>query len=59
MRLGDHEPEILNVGMRGILMVNTEHRAIKDHRLGSKTKLVEEPWLIRYCLTNNSNSKCN
>ena len=47
--LGDQEPEILNVGMRGILMVNTiiEPSKIIDY---VKNKMIEEPWLIRYCL---------
>jgi len=47
--LGDQEPEILNVGMRGILMVNTiiEPSKIIDY---VKSKMIEEPWLIRYCL---------
>ena len=47
--LGDQEPEILNVGMRGILIVNTiiEPSKIIDW---VKNKIVEEPWLIRYCL---------
>ena len=47
--LGDQEPEILNVGMRGILMVNTiiEPSKIIDW---VKNKISEEPWLIRYCL---------
>ena len=47
--LGDQEPEILNVGMRGILMANTviEPSKIIDY---VKNKMVEEPWLIRYCL---------
>ena len=47
--LGDQEPEILNVGMRGILMVNTiiEPSKIIDW---VRNKVVEEPWLIRYCL---------
>jgi tRNA acetyltransferase TAN1 len=47
--LGDQEPEILNVGMRGILMVNTiiEPSKIIDW---VKNKMIEEPWLIRYCL---------
>jgi len=47
--LGDQEPEILNVGMRGILMVNTviEPSKIIDY---VKNKVIEEPWLIRYCL---------
>jgi tRNA acetyltransferase TAN1 len=46
---GDQEPEILNVGMRGILMVNTiiEPSKIIDW---VKNKIIEEPWLIRYCL---------
>ena len=47
--LGDQKPEILNVGMRGILMVNTmiEQSKIIDY---VKNKMIEEPWLIRYCL---------
>jgi len=47
--LGDQDPEILNVGMRGILMVNTiiEPSKIIDY---VKNKMIEEPWLIRYCL---------
>jgi len=47
--LGDQEPEILNVGMRGILIVNTviEPSKIIDY---VKNKMIEEPWLIRYCL---------
>ena len=47
--LGEQEPEILNVGMRGILMVNT---IIEPSKIISwvKNKIVEEPWLIRYCL---------
>ena len=47
--IGDQEPEILNVGMRGILMVNTsiEPAKIIDW---VNDKVVEEPWLIRYCL---------
>ncbi len=47
--MGDQEPEILNVGMRGILMVNTiiEPSKIIDW---VKNKIIEEPWLIRYCL---------
>ena len=47
--IGDQESEILNVGMRGILMVNTniEPSKIIDW---VKDKVVEEPWLIRYCL---------
>ena len=47
--LGDKEPEILNVGMRGILMANTiiEPSKIIDY---VKNKMIEEPWLIRYCL---------
>jgi len=47
--LGDQEPEILNVGMRGILMANTviEPSKIIDY---VKNKMIEEPWLIRYCL---------
>jgi len=48
-QLDDQEPEILNVGMRGILMVNTviEQSKIIDY---VKNKMIEEPWLIRYCL---------
>jgi len=47
--LGDQEPEILNVGMRGILMVNT---VIEPSKIIAyvKNKMIEEPWLIRYCL---------
>ena len=47
--LGDQEPEILNVGMRGILMVDSkiEPSKIIDY---IKNKVIEEPWLIRYCL---------
>ena len=47
--IGDQKPEILNVGMRGILMVNTnvEPSKIIDW---VKDKVVEEPWIIRYCL---------
>jgi len=47
--LGDQEPKILNVGMRGILMVDTiiEPSKIIDW---VRNKIVEEPWLIRYCL---------
>ena len=47
--LGEQEPEILNVGMRGILMVDTiiEPSKIIDW---VRNKIVEEPWLIRYCL---------
>jgi len=47
--LGDQEPEILDVGMRGILMVDTiiEPSKIIDW---VRNKIVEEPWLIRYCL---------
>ena len=47
--VGDQEPEILNVGMRGILLVKTN---IKPSKIIDwvKEKVVEEPWLIRYCL---------
>ena len=47
--VGDQEPEILNVGMRGVLTVNTiiEPSKIIDW---VKNKITEEPWLIRYCL---------
>ena len=47
--LGEQEPEILNVGMRGILMVNT---IIEPSKIISwvKNKIVEEAWLFRYCL---------
>ena len=47
--LGDQEPEILNVGMRGILMVNT---SIEPSKIIDcvRDKITEEPWLIRYCL---------
>ena len=47
--LGDQEPEILNVSMRGILTINTtiEPSKIIDY---VKNKVIEEPWSIRYCL---------
>ena len=47
--LSDQKPEILNVGMRGILMVDTiiEPSKIIDW---VKNKITEEPWSIRYCL---------
>ena len=47
--LGDQEPEIVNVGMRGILMVNT---IIESSKIIGwiKNKVIDEPWLIRYCL---------
>ena len=47
--IGDQESEVLNVGMRGILMVNTN---IEPSKIINwvKDKVVEEPWLIRYCL---------
>ena len=47
--IGDQELEILNVGMRGILMVNT---SIEPSKIIDwvNDKVVEEPWLIRYCL---------
>ncbi len=47
--LDDHEPEILNVSMRGILTINTtiEPSKIIDY---VKNKVIEEPWSIRYCL---------
>ena len=47
--IGDQEPEILNVGMRGILMVNTN---IESSKIITwvKDKVVEEPGFIRYCL---------
>ena len=47
--VGDQEPEILNVGMRGILMVNTN---IEPSKIIDciRDKITEEPWLIRYCL---------
>ena len=47
--IGDQEPEILNVGMRGILMVKTDVESSKIITW-VKNKVVEEPWLIRYCL---------
>ena len=47
--IGDQESEVLNVGMRGILMVNTSIEPSKIIEL-VKDKVVEEPWLIRYCL---------
>ena len=48
-KLGDQEPEILNVGMRGILMVDSK---IESSKIVDwvKNKIIEEPWLIRYCL---------
>ena len=48
-QLDDQEPEILKVGMRGILMVNTVIEPSKIIDL-VKNKIIEEPWLIRYCL---------
>ena len=47
--IGDQESEVLNVGMRGILIVNT---SIEPSKIIDwvKDKVVEEPWLIRYCL---------
>ena len=47
--IGDQESEVLNVGMRGILMVNTN---IEPSKIIDcvKDKVVEEPWFIRYCL---------
>ena len=47
--IDSQESEVLNVGMRGILMVNTniEPSKIIDW---VKDKVVEEPWFIRYCL---------
>ena len=47
--IGDQESEILNVRMRAILMVNT---SIEPSKIIDwvKDKVVEEPWLIRYCL---------
>ena len=47
--IGDQEPEILNVGMRGILLVKTNIEPSKIIEW-VKDKVVEEPWLIRYCL---------
>ena len=47
--VGDQEPEILNVGMRGILSVKTNIQTSKIIEW-VKDKVVEEPWLIRYCL---------
>jgi tRNA acetyltransferase TAN1 len=47
--LGDQEPKILNVGMRGILMVNSKINSPKIIDC-VKNKIIEEPWLIRYCL---------
>ena len=47
--LGDQEPEILNVGMRGILMVDSKIEPLKIIDW-VKNKIIEEPWLIRYCL---------
>ena len=47
--VSDQEPKILNVGMIGILMVNTN---IESSKIITwvKDKVVEEPWFIRYCL---------
>ena len=47
--IGNQESEVLNIGMRGILMVNT---SIEPSKIIDwvKDKVVEEPWLIRYCL---------
>ena len=47
--IGDQEPEILNIGMRGILLVKTNVEPSKIIEW-VKDKVVEEPWLIRYCL---------
>ena len=47
--LGDQEPEIMNVGMRGILMVDSKIEPLKIIDW-VKNKIIEEPWLIRYCL---------
>jgi len=47
--LGDQEPKILNVGMRGILMVDSKIEPLKIIDW-VKNKIIEEPWLIRYCL---------
>ena len=47
--IGDQEPEILNVGMRGILLVKTNIETSKIIEW-VKDKVVEEPWFIRYCL---------
>ncbi len=47
--LDAQEPEILNVGMRGILMIDSK---IEPSKIIDwvKNKIIEEPWLIRYCL---------
>ena len=47
--LDDKEPEILNVGMRGILTVDSK---IEPSKIIDcvKNKIVNEPWSIRYCL---------
>ena len=47
--IGDQEPEILNVGMRGILLVKTNIESSKIIEW-VKDKVVDEPWFIRYCL---------
>ena len=47
--VSDQEPEILNIGMRGILMVSTNIEPSKIIEC-VKNKVVDEPWLIRYCL---------
>jgi len=56
--LGDQKPEILNVCMRGILMVNTviEPSKIIDY---VKNKMIEEPLVNPILLKNNSNSNDN
>ena len=56
--LGDQEPEILNVGMRGILMVNTiiEPSKIIDY---VKNKIIEEPLKDVYTVPFFSEKFCN
>ena len=47
--LDDHEPEILQTDMRGILMVNTILEPLKIIDW-IKNKINDEPWFFRYCL---------
>ena len=47
--LDDHEPEISQTDMRGILMVNTIVEPLKIIDW-VKNKINDEPWFFRYCL---------
>ena len=47
--LDDHEPEISQTDMRGILMVNTILEPLKIIDW-VKNKINDEPWFFRYCL---------